>query len=280
MILSPRVARPGFTLFQLLVVIALLALLFALLFPAVLKVRQAAARTQCGNNLKQICIAMHNCNDTYAKLPPLAGFFPNLVPGQPGSGRGTMFFFFLPFIEQDNLYKSSMDQQGSFCVWNGEVYRATVKVYQCAADTSGGPTALYKNWLAEGSYAANFQAFGNPQANSLQGAARIPTTFQDGTSNTFAFTERFQLCNDTPNAWGYDGATTWAPAFAWKNTGKFQVLPKPDQCDPERAQGPHPGGIQAAMADASTRFISDNISARTWWHACTPAGGEVLGNDF
>src|SRR5437899_8079031 len=93
--------RRGFTLFQLLVLLALLALLFALLLPAVAKVRQAAARTQCANNLKQLGLATINCADTHrGKLPPLSGAYPD------EAAFGTLHFHILPFIEQDQLYKS------------------------------------------------------------------------------------------------------------------------------------------------------------------------------
>ena len=86
--------RSGFTLFELLVVLAILGLLFALLLPAVQKVRQAAARTQSANNLKQYALACHNYHDTFASFPP----------GVDGNGFSA-FAHLLPFVEQDNVYK-------------------------------------------------------------------------------------------------------------------------------------------------------------------------------
>src|SRR5262249_15955555 len=99
-------ARCGFTLVELLVVIAIIGTLMALLVPAVQKVRESAHRTASMNNLRQIGVALHHCNDVFEKMPPMLGSFPN--DGED-SGLGNLFFHILPFIEQDNLYKSTYD---------------------------------------------------------------------------------------------------------------------------------------------------------------------------
>jgi prepilin-type N-terminal cleavage/methylation domain-containing protein len=263
-----RHKRAGISLIEVLVVLAVLAAIAGWLMMAMPQARMAAAQSQCQNNLRQIGIAMHNINDSRGKLPPIVG-----PMSANEKGYGTIFYHFLPYIEQDPLYKTGVDKDGGYYVWNRKVFSNRVKTYLCPDDKSGPENGLYKDYLAPCNYAGNWQVFG-------EGNARIPATFQDGTSNTIAFTERYQMCHGTPMAWGYPGLYYWSPTFAYYSHGKFHTTPSQEECDPALAQTPHRAGIAVGMGDASSRTVSPDLSNQTWWAACTPAAGDILGADW
>jgi type II secretory pathway pseudopilin PulG len=256
--------RPGFGLVELLVVLGLLTLLAGLLLPAVQKAQEEANRARCTNNFKQICLATINCADTYGKtLPAVVGAFP-----KNQKTYGTLHFHILPFLEQAQLYNHA---QGA--VWRNRVWSTAVPLFLCPSDDSEAANSQYKNWLATCNYAANWQVFG-------ASGARFPASFRDGTSNTIMFAERYQMCGQTPCAWGYPEVYYYAPMYAYYSEAKFQVTPAAADCDPTLAQTPHPAGMIVGMGDCSARVLSKAISPQTWWYACTPAGGEILGPDF
>jgi prepilin-type N-terminal cleavage/methylation domain-containing protein/prepilin-type processing-associated H-X9-DG protein len=266
MLRSSRSCRRGFTLFEVLVVLALLVILFGLLLPLVQKIREAAGRTQCANNMKQMVLGVHNCEATYGKLPPGVGDFP-----AGGNSDGTLHFYLLPYIEQDNLYKNAANGPG-FSVWVNSTHTAVVKTYVCPNDNSSGNSPVYQDWLATTNYASNFMVFG------LAGTKFASVT--DGLSNTIFFAERYQVCNQTPCAWAYSAETEWAPIFAYSSYARFQVQPAQENCNPSLPQSIHNGGIQVGMGDGSVRLVQDSITPLTWCYATNPSDGMPLGNDW
>src|SRR5437588_3466731 len=136
--------RHGFTLIEMLVVIAIIAVLIGLLVPAVQKVREAANRTQCGNNLKQLGLGAQNYHDTHKHLPPGIGYYPTAT----NSAFGTYFFHLLPYLEQEPLYRSALGSvpfpppDGPTTVYypgNNKVYSRSVPIFLCPSDPSVGP---------------------------------------------------------------------------------------------------------------------------------------------
>jgi len=309
----------GFTLIELLVVIAIIAILIGLLLPAVQKVREAAARSQCTNNLKQLGLAAQNCNDVQGKLPPAFGWFPTVAnTPQANAGYGSVLVHLLPYLEQQNLYNASLTTYSGITAYMpplvAAVYSEPIKVFQCPSDPSmsnGHPQGMTEGGS---SYCGNFLAFGTV-GTLLTGAGwnwwatnHIPATFTDGTSNTIMFTEKYARCEYPPakqtgggNMWaylGYNSGQSWWPitmtpdflkynpqCYGPQPGNLFQLHPNPFMgstgiCDFSRASTGHTGGIQAGLCDGSVRTIAQGVSYLTWWYAFTPNGGEPMPADW
>jgi prepilin-type N-terminal cleavage/methylation domain-containing protein len=178
----------GFTLIELRVVIAIIAILIGLLLPAVQKVREAAARMSCSNNLKQFGVALHNYHSTYGHFPPA---YKDL--GAVGPGQGSLFYFLLPYIEQGNIYQlggtnldayNAADGSGSFTNYKTAAAN-TIKTYLCPSDPTTQPPATWTYGWVVGCYADNNEVFGdpsNPGYTSDVATASLPASIPDGSS--------------------------------------------------------------------------------------------------
>jgi prepilin-type N-terminal cleavage/methylation domain-containing protein/prepilin-type processing-associated H-X9-DG protein len=154
--MRPNTVRPGFTLIELLVVIAIIAILIALLLPAVQKVRAAAARMQCSNNLKQLGVALHNYHSTFKKFPPGRKSLGCLEGGSMGSGyvpdpiitNEHGLIFLLPYIEQSALY-SKFNQNAAYSNVLGTVLGYSIGASKLASPdaVSSGNAALSANTI-------------------------------------------------------------------------------------------------------------------------------------
>jgi prepilin-type N-terminal cleavage/methylation domain-containing protein/prepilin-type processing-associated H-X9-DG protein len=136
--------RRGFTLIELLVVIAIIAILIALLVPAVQNVREAAARAQCANNLKQMGLALHSCHDANKVFPSGRwGWFWVGVPSNPSTGPdqpGGWLFSILPYVEQDNLRNEAAGlTKSDFTTAMQKMMSTPVAVFNCPSRRNGGP---------------------------------------------------------------------------------------------------------------------------------------------
>ena len=305
----------GFTLVELLVVIAIIAVLVGLLLPAVQKVREAAARAKCQNNLKQIVLATHNLHDTYGVLPPLTAPNQTTAITVAGPYRGavgfTVFAWLLPQLEQDAVYQMARDDPNGANAWPADGLCYPVRAYVCPSEAvANGPNGYgmgtYPNTVVGGdprpwgfgNYAANYFAFGDPPAASVQGANRFPASFPDGLSNVVLFAERFGTCGSAGavgqtynDLWG-DATSYWRPVFCINNLqrtptaagypacGMFQVRPNwLSGCDARVAQTPH-DAMQVGLGDGGVRSVSAGVSPATWGQACDPRDGNPLAGDW
>ena len=286
----------GFTLIELLVVIAIIAVLVALLLPAVQQAREAARRSQCINKVKQLCLAAHNCHDSYGFFPP-AGASSNGWNGRvaavgPYNNRaGSFFFHMLPYLDETALYDGAMGAGGGMeGIFNGRaVYNYIIPAYLCPSNRS--PNSGYGNPAgsdathAVSHYGANYLCFGNPRIGNQEGKATI-AFYQDGTSNTVFFGERYGWYAGTPLSclWA-NSEDRWSPQICRAPNGTvgypacpvFQDIPSTAAANSSIGGGQtsHVGAMNTGMGDGRVRAISSSIDSTLWARLCDPQDGNV-----
>lgn len=318
--MSPRPRPRAFTLIELLVVIAIIAILIGLLLPAVQKVRDAAARVQCQNNMKQLGLALHNFHDSHGVFP--ASGWTMAGPGNPAGKSVGWRPLTLPFIEQENLQKLYDFNLNWWEGTNTVAAAVPVKTYQCPsvperADVMSAiahpprPAMTFSNPIAPTDYEAimgvqpgsinphlgsTFYSAGNRFSVMYRNSRTRMTDVADGTSSTIMVVEcgarplvfrnrsaQSALANDQGIGWAdSEGPFSLDGASA---DGSFEGCGADCRIAMNKRNDNEPFsfhsvGANFLFSDGHIQFVRDSVSLTTLAALCTRAGGEVVPGDF
>ena len=300
---SPRIRRSAFTLVELLVVVAIIGVLVALLLPAVQAAREAARRTKCSNNLRQIMLAASQFEDAHKKLPPGGVWNPS------GTSRGSIFIYLLPYLEQPALYSAIDFNKTAIDVTSGAPPLASTMLPMLLCPSDPHPR-LYYTVLASHNYAASrgpTEVFNNPSCacpNPWQSLSQAPlddprnfagpftrlgtqvrlAEVTDGLANTIFFGEVRPRCSEhARNGWaasnnGNGFCTTLIP-INFNSCDDAAVNACNRSCNWSTELGfrsLHANGAWFAFGDGSTHFVSATIDHALYQNLGAKADGNAV----
>jgi len=303
-----RARRPGFTLIELLVVVAIIAILIGLLLPAVQKVRDSAARTQCCNKLKQMGIALHNYHQINGKLPP------GLTTAQDQWWYRSWLTRILPYVEQENAYTAALQwSANNVNPWDPTNFIIPIVMasYNCPSDARTLVAPPFPPYCPNGIALTSFLGNSGTRCGARDGVlydnsgVRF-TDITDGLSNTLMAGERPPSAPDMYWGWWYAGAGYVDPTYGQIGVGDVLLGAREDNyvqniaqsygcqsttnkvglqpgmllepCDQAHFWSLHNGGSNFLICDGSVRFISEtydqNLAANFLVHLATRAAGD------
>ncbi len=312
---SRKFSLAGFTLIELLVVIAIIAILIALLLPAVQQAREAARRSQCKNNLKQLGLALHNYHDVHSTFPPASVRTP--TGGTINEWESSMIGWqarILSFMEQPALFNqidwNIMPGAGSGTSPNVTVRAVEIPAYRCPSDpghrgntgqTTYGPTNYVATIADTTGYTAGGTLWRNDGRSILfQNSKTQMRDILDGSSNTMLIAECIvghpaldENATGTPASCPGAGVERKDRGYSWfyantMNTWSYTTLIGPNspitECRQSTggaailgARSQHTGGVHILLADGAVRLVSDNVHLLTWQNLSKKSDGQVLG---
>lgn len=308
--------RRGFTLIELLVVIAIIAILIGLLLPAVQKVREAASRSKCTNNLKQLGLAQHGYHDTFGNLMP--------VMSPSGCCWGTWMVLVLPYVEQQQAYQLYQNWGGTDSVNSNfpaqgvsgsyprygsspnttNVTARRYSVMTCPSDQVNAPfsSIANHNYSVSTGSGGTYRTTPNgapsgftPQGGMFDGGSLSKkiklTDVTDGLTNTVMLAEVMQGQASDLRGFQWWGDAAGVSTFAPPNTTIPDQIYTPGYCNNLPAQGlpcvgtggavfysrsRHTGGVNVTLGDASVRFVTNSVNPTTWQNMGPISDGAVI----
>ena len=301
----------GFTLIELMVVIAIIAVLVAILLPAVQQAREAARMSQCKNNMKQIGTALHNYEGVYGSLPPVKNRTFAALPGCPPTVVGSGYswrYSILPQMDQSPLFDTIDSRYGLHaCVGSGlsgsathaEALEAALPVYLCPSDGTAktnneGPTNYAAMMGSSDNHVPAYLMRGGMDYHGVKFRS-----YRDGQSSTVTLAEVFRgkkftrlgsgpvnITNQRCRRWLESSGYCEADASRTPNDRNPDEVTWTDSTYPGDAPGarpassPHSGGAHVLMGDGAVRFVGEDVDLGLWKATCTRENQEADTVDF